>query len=589
MRCNWRRWLWGLIPLVMVSWAATQVERGRIEHDLTERAKRSLAASGSPWASIAFNGRDANLSGRAAEDRQPLEAEAAVRGTWGVRAVDNNSVLPVKVEPFQWSARRRGSRIRLLGYVPDRSTRKTIIGMVNAALPGLDVVDRMSTARGVPAPDTWLAGLSFGLKQLALLKRGDVRLEGLGLTIAGEAEDAEAYRTLNAALKNGLPKGITLVAAQITPPVASPYTWSAKFAGGQLILAGHVVSESARAELEAAARSGPRGTKIVDRMEPAEGAPEGWLVVAAAVVKELTRLQSGSGEMKDHAVAVKGVAADEAELQAVRAALRASMPPAFKLSDHLRVREPPAPPPAPLPKLDQPPPAPKLDLPAAEPAAPPVAPPRQRAEALPESPTGAIGDAAKSEPRTAAAPPAPPQDAPPPAAPSPAAKAPVEPKQAAPAPVVPPRAEPAPPPPPPPQAASKLAAAPPPPAPAPAVDPCRQSLAKVTTSGHILFDSGSAALDAASRELLDRLAAAARSCAGLRIAVEGHTDTEGSARFNQQLSVRRARAVAAYLVAAGADARQLEAVGYGFTRPVAPNDTAENMAKNRRIEYVIRQ
>ena len=104
-------------------------------------------------------------------------------------------------------------------------------------------------ARGVPPTDTWLAGVSFALKQLASLKRGDVRLEGLALTISGEAETTEAYRTVTAALKRGLPKGITLASVQIAAPVVSPFTWSAEFAGGQLVLSGHVASESARTEL----------------------------------------------------------------------------------------------------------------------------------------------------------------------------------------------------------------------------------------------------------------------------------------------------------------------------------------------------
>ena len=105
----------------------------------------------------------------------------------------------------------------------------------------------MNTARGVPHVDTWLAGLSFALKQLASLKRGEVRLEDLSLSIAGEAEDAEAYRNLSAALKAGaLPKGITLASVQITAPVASPFMWSAQFAGDQIILSGHVPDVGAR-------------------------------------------------------------------------------------------------------------------------------------------------------------------------------------------------------------------------------------------------------------------------------------------------------------------------------------------------------
>jgi OOP family OmpA-OmpF porin len=89
--------------------------------------------------------------------------------------------------------------------------------------------------------------------------------------------------------------------------------------------------------------------------------------------------------------------------------------------------------------------------------------------------------------------------------------------------------------------------------------------------------------------LLDRLAAAAQSCNGLRIAIEGHTDTEGSARYNKSLSVRRARVVQDYLLKTGMRSQQLEAIGYGYARPAAPNDTPENMAKNRRIEFVIRR
>src|SRR5262245_25068855 len=301
MRCNWRRWLWGLIPLIAVGLAAVHLEREGIERDLAERAKRSLSEGGVHWAEVSFNGRDASLRGNATQDNEPAEAEAALRRVWGVREVDNNAGLPPKIEPYLWSARRRGNRVRIHGYAPNRATQRVIIGMVQATLPGMEVVDRMHVARGVPPTDTWIAGLSFALKQLASLKRGEVRLDGIALSISGEAEDVEAHRALTAALKRGLPKGITLAGAQIAAPVVSPYTWAAQFAGGHLVLTGHV-AEGARAELLAAAAAAPPGTDIVDRMEPADGAPQGFGKVAAAVVKELVRLQSSSAEIKDAAV-----------------------------------------------------------------------------------------------------------------------------------------------------------------------------------------------------------------------------------------------------------------------------------------------
>ncbi len=605
MRCNWRRWLWGLIPLVMVSCVAILVERGRIEQDLAERTSRALAASESSWAKVVFEGRDANLSGRALQDEQPVNAERAIRDVWGVRDVDNNAALPPKVEPFLWSARLRGNRLRLFGYVPNRLTRRTIIGMANAALPGLDVSDRMSTARGVPHVDTWLAGLSFAMKQLASLKRGDVRLEDLALTISGEAENAEAYRALTASLKSDrMPKGITLASVQITAPVASPFVWTVQFAGAQVILSGHVAGEQTRAALLAAANAGASRVTVIDRMEFAEGAPQGWPAAAVGVVKELMRLQSGEAEIKDSAVSASGIAVDEATAQSVRKGLRASLSPSFKLMHQITVREPPPPPPAP--KAEAPPPTQRADAPLEEerketPAAksepapltasnvpplqleplPPIPPAKDLEPVTPPPPPAkqsgstapAPAPSTEAAPKIAAAPPVPaePQPATPPA------------QESAPA-AVPPPAAPAPKA----EIAPKAASVPSAKAPEPE-DACRGALSKVDISGHILFDTNSTKLDADSLDLLDRLAAAAQSCNGLRIAIEGHTDTEGSARYNKKLSVRRARAVQDYLLKTGMRSQQLEAIGYGYDRPAAPNDTPQNMAKNRRIEFVIRR
>lgn len=85
--------------------------------------------------------------------------------------------------------------------------------------------------------------------------------------------------------------------------------------------------------------------------------------------------------------------------------------------------------------------------------------------------------------------------------------------------------------------------------------------------------------------MLDKLAEAAKTCTGMRIEIAGHASAEGTAAFNRRLSLRRARSVAAYLLRAGVSADQLKAVGYGASQPKAPNDTDENKAKNRRIEF----
>ena len=127
------------------------------------------------WATARFEGRDATLRGTAADDADPQKASDLLRSMWGVRVVDNNAALVPMLEKFTWRATRRGQRIRLIGYVPSKAVRRTLLGVTKANFPGFEVNDRMTIARGVPSMDTWLAGVSFALKQLSNLKRGDVR------------------------------------------------------------------------------------------------------------------------------------------------------------------------------------------------------------------------------------------------------------------------------------------------------------------------------------------------------------------------------------------------------------------------------
>jgi outer membrane protein OmpA-like peptidoglycan-associated protein len=517
---------------LVLSWVAVEAVRGGIEADLRGRATVALAQGGMSWAATRFAGRDVILEGRAGDDAEPQRAADLLRGVWGVRLIDNRAELLPKVDNYIWAARRRGNRIRIMGHVPNRATRQAILGVVKANFPGFEVIDRMETVRGVPSVDAWLGGVSFALKQLTSLQRGDVRLDGLGLSVIGESEDVAAYGAVKSALVNALPKGIRLANDLVKAPVASPFTWSAQWADGRLVLTGYAPGEAAREELLAAAKASVPNGVVDDRMQPGEGAPQGWASVAAASVRELARLQTGSAELKDAALTVSGLAADGATAAAVRAALHNALPTTIKLTDHIKAKEPPPPPP-----------------PAPEPPAPLAPPP----------PPKAAEAAAPSKTETMATPPA---EAPPPAATKPDAAAPPPasvPKQAT--------AE-----------ASVLAKA----------KACEDNLGSLAKAGSIVFELASAELDSASFTVLDKLAEAVKSCPGMQVEVGGHASAEGSALVNQQLSIRRAQSVVAYLVKAGVDATQLQPVGYGADRPIAPNDTSESMAKNRRIEFIVR-
>jgi outer membrane protein OmpA-like peptidoglycan-associated protein len=72
-----------------------------------------------------------------------------------------------------------------------------------------------------------------------------------------------------------------------------------------------------------------------------------------------------------------------------------------------------------------------------------------------------------------------------------------------------------------------------------------------------------------------------------RIEIQGHTDNQGSADYNAQLSQRRADSVKRWLVEHEVEEARLTPIGYGLTQPIVPNDTDENRARNRRVQFVI--
>ena len=131
------------------------------------------------------------------------------------------------------------------------------------------------------------------------------------------------------------------------------------------------------------------------------------------------------------------------------------------------------------------------------------------------------------------------------------------------------------------------AAAPPKPAPSAAARACQAEVSRAATSGPIRFRTGKADLAAESEATLRRLVEAIKACPAVRVNVEGHTDNTGSSQRNQVLSRERATTVADFLAEAGIPSERITATGYGETRPVAPNDTDANKARNRRIGFTI--
>lgn len=101
------------------------------------------------------------------------------------------------------------------------------------------------------------------------------------------------------------------------------------------------------------------------------------------------------------------------------------------------------------------------------------------------------------------------------------------------------------------------------------------------------FAYNSDRLTAPSEESLDQVAAALIEQPNLNVQVAGHTDSVGSERFNQILSKKRALSVRHYLISKGVAAKNLQAAGFGKTKPIASNETADGRTENRRVEFAI--
>ncbi|SHI79320.1 Outer membrane protein OmpA [Malonomonas rubra DSM 5091] len=115
----------------------------------------------------------------------------------------------------------------------------------------------------------------------------------------------------------------------------------------------------------------------------------------------------------------------------------------------------------------------------------------------------------------------------------------------------------------------------------------QNEILKLTMSSEVSFDYDSAVIKSSFYSPLDKIADIMNRYPQTQIVVAGHTDSKGSEEYNLQLSLRRANAVADYLMARNVDRYRLGTEGRGELEPIASNDTAAGRAQNRRVEIFV--
>src|SRR5439155_16554402 len=109
----------------------------------------------------------------------------------------------------------------------------------------------------------------------------------------------------------------------------------------------------------------------------------------------------------------------------------------------------------------------------------------------------------------------------------------------------------------------------------------------IVNMSDVLFDTGKYTLKPATQISLAKVSGILQSHPGLKVQVEGYTDSVGSDDYNQKLSENRADAVRNFLLTQGVPETNITSTGYGKAKPVADNSTPQGRAQNRRVQLVV--
>ncbi len=498
-----------------------------------------------------------------------------------------SNVLPPTIAPFLWSVERKGNIVTLDGVIPSEAVKQQVAARAAQLSAGGTVVDRTRVARGGP-PGDWSAAAIFGMDQLGKIAEGKAMLSDSKLSISGIGKlDYSGAQVASAA--TALPAGFPLVQNTVTLPAVHPYVLTVTKSPLDVTLSGYAPSESAKAKLETLARAASISGQVVNRLQVAAGVPAGVNYSDAGdfMIAQLVRLKAGEARLVDADFTIKGEAPDQVVYDAVTASLKGKIPGGVKLqSEQINIATV-------SPYLwnasrspgqltmggyfpDEKAHTEIIDITRRRFAGDKVVDKMQLGngaarnhvaavtvalEQLSRFETGTISINDTSITVQGEA-------------------------------LFEIAAE---------QIRARIASALPqgwsgtsavsvqPPLPAVPNPACQALFVDLISAGRIYFETGKAVISGDSVGVLDRAISIASRCPEATIEVAGHTDADGNAASNQDLSERRANAVADYMIKTGAlNAARLSAVGYGPTRPIAPNDTEEGKARNRRIEFVVK-
>ncbi len=332
-------WLAGLPALALVwasasLYAAPQIAE-RLEAAGAPVAAGTATAAGEPWLRLEARGRDLVAAGEAPDEAARATTLSRLAALDGPRRIVSGVGLVETAAPFQWAAIRLGlNRVGLEGSRPAEIGRRALEARITGALgPGTSLDDTARAARGAP-PDFPSAAAFLAARLSGLAAGGRAALSDTVLSLSGEALDVPAYEALRAALSDP-PEGFSVGRIAILPPRVAQYRFAVEKTARGIVLDGFVPSAADRAAAERAAReaaqeiaAGATGGTVDDRLLTARGLdpaidPTGLIAFAFRLA---ALIQTGRVAFADGAIAVAGDAIDGQAIPDAAALMRDARP-----------------------------------------------------------------------------------------------------------------------------------------------------------------------------------------------------------------------------------------------------------------------
>jgi hypothetical protein len=269
------------------------------------------------WGSAGYEAR--------AESAEPAQAEMIPQDDVVVRSGASGTNQPVT---YSLRIYKNRDRFKLKGNMSSEEDYKTLLGLLKASFPSAGVTDRIEVKESATDSDVKIGGLSFALKLLGYLDKGQATVDDNGLTLEGAASTAVVLNEVRKLIDNDRPTGVPLKNIRIAPPQKS---WTISLTdNGTLKITGVVPDEAKKQAIAAAASKTLPECNIDDSTSVNSSIPDKWVDAAHHSLSILKVLSRGSVEITEDTIQLKGAAPNEVALKTIER-LASEMPAGFSV------------------------------------------------------------------------------------------------------------------------------------------------------------------------------------------------------------------------------------------------------------------